>query len=602
MLTLYNGNTPVVLKYDDYHIRQLSNGLDELIFEVSVKDDDYKLIVEEAQIQDRGEQVYLVKQIDGGNDRAKVVCQIDVDPWRGAFFENYSNESATILQTLLQVRPEGWTVEDRSGISTRRTIPTSDTAQPYSVTAWQVVEAVCNMWDVRIRVDTAAKKLTVLNPKTYGSVGAFASRELNLRQLSYKGKSQGFVTRLYAEGADGLTFADINDGKNYVEDKTYKDVVVSAFWKDERYTDKNSLLEDARAKLSVMAKPQISYDCDIIDLAAIDPSRQWSQDMSMFARITLLDDTRGTAIEHQVVERWEYPYYPNKDKVVLSTQVPKIQTQVQTVINAIDNPTSVYNQIISATVQNQTNMITGNNGGYVVLHDSNGDGHPDELLIMDTPDINTAQELWRWNAAGLGYSRTGYNGTFITAWTMEGSFNADFITAGTIDAEIVRVINLIADKVISYTPDTTRRAEIVGGRMGYQGKTDSEDYVDLINLNANLVQGAAERFSGTVNLFQMETDGTYTSRALISSDSVFIGMNPLAIRLDPKDATGEAAAGNVYANHHIVLGAGKDTPDGTFAIGYFRDQFKNVELVTGLSFIDVNINGTTYKLLGKVAT
>jgi hypothetical protein len=185
---------------------------------------------------------------------------------------------------------------------------------------------------------------------------------------------------------------------------------------------------------------------------------------------------------------------------------------------------------------------------------------------------------------------------------MEGSFNADFITAGTIDAEIVRVINLIADKVISYTPDTTRRAEIVGGRMGYQGKTDSEDYVDLINLNANLVQGAAERFSGTVNLFQMETDGTYTSRALLSSDSVFIGMNPLAIRLDPKDATGEAAAGNVYANHHIVLGAGKDTPDGTFAIGYFRDQFKNVELVTGLSFIDVNINGTTYKLLGKVAT
>lgn len=180
--------------------------------------------------------------------------------------------------------------------------------------------------------------------------------------------------------------------------------------------------------------------------------------------------------------------------------------------------------------------------------------------------------------------------------------NASYMKTGILNAEEVQVINLIADKVLSYTPDTTKRTEIVGGRMGYQGKTDSDDYKDLINLNAILVQGAAESFSGAVNMFRMETDGTYVSRALLSSDSVLIGMNPLAIKLDPEDATGEVAAGNVYANHHIVLGPGSDTPDGTFAIGYFRDQQKNVEIVTGLSFIDVNINGTTYKLLGKVAT
>ena len=44
----------------------------------------------------------------------------------------------------------------------------------------------------------------------------------------------------------------------------------------------------------------------------------------------------------------------------------------------------------------------------------------DEQLIMDTADKKTARKLWRWNLNGLGYSKTGYNGTYDTAITMDG--------------------------------------------------------------------------------------------------------------------------------------------------------------------------------------
>lgn len=86
-------------------------------------------------------------------------------------------------------------------------------------------------------------------------------------------------------------------------------------------------------------------------------------------------------------------------------------------------------------INNATALITGNDGGYVILHDGDGDGYPDELLIMDTPDISTATKVWRWNQNGLGYSASGYSGTFGLAMTANGEIVADFITTGTLSAD-----------------------------------------------------------------------------------------------------------------------------------------------------------------------
>lgn len=89
-------------------------------------------------------------------------------------------------------------------------------------------------------------------------------------------------------------------------------------------------------------------------------------------------------------------------------------------------------------VERATKLITGNLGGFIVIHDSNNDGYPDELLIMDTDDISTATKVWRWNKNGLGYSSTGYSGTYGLAMTADGQIVANFITTGTMSANRVR--------------------------------------------------------------------------------------------------------------------------------------------------------------------
>ena len=90
-----------------------------------------------------------------------------------------------------------------------------------------------------------------------------------------------------------------------------------------------------------------------------------------------------------------------------------------------------------AAIAHATEMITGGLGGHVVMT-QNADGEPQEILIMDTDDINTAVNVIRMNQNGIGFSHNGYSGPFVSAWTIDGQFNADFIATGTLLANFIK--------------------------------------------------------------------------------------------------------------------------------------------------------------------
>lgn len=84
-----------------------------------------------------------------------------------------------------------------------------------------------------------------------------------------------------------------------------------------------------------------------------------------------------------------------------------------------------------------TKLIQGGLGGHVVFN-VNADGEPQEILIMDTDDIQTAVNVIRMNLNGIGFSTNGYNGPFTTAWTIDGHFVANFIDTGVLNANIIK--------------------------------------------------------------------------------------------------------------------------------------------------------------------
>lgn len=158
---------------------------------------------------------------------------------------------------------------------------------------------------------------------------------------------------------------------------------------------------------------------------------------------------------------------------------------------------------LQQAVVNATGWITGNNGGYVVFH-RNSSGQPDEILIMDTPDITTATKVWRWNQGGLGYSSNGYNGPYTAAITQDGAIVADFITAGTINAALVRIINLIADHVLSQTGDYS--TSIKAGDLTLTRKDGSKIF-NRVNIFVDQAAAATDQDFGYLKVSQGPVTG-----------------------------------------------------------------------------------------------
>ena len=149
----------------------------------------------------------------------------------------------------------------------------------------------------------------------------------------------------------------------------------------------------------------------------------------------------------------------------------KLQEAID-LIKTVDN-TSAITAAYTAAIDSATKAITGYSGGYVVLNPSL---NPQELLVMNNSNKNNATKLWRWNLGGLGYSKNGYNGTYQTAITMNGEIVADFITTGTLTANIIRagiLSSAYGDSYFNLESGLihTANAEIVGGSISIGGGT-----------------------------------------------------------------------------------------------------------------------------------
>ena len=132
-------------------------------------------------------------------------------------------------------------------------------------------------------------------------------------------------------------------------------------------------------------------------------------------------------------------------KSTLIDTISDTQREIESATEKVDRLPS----LMASAIQNATQLITGQSGGYVVLR-GDDTGHPYELLVMDAPTIDAAVNIWRWNVGGLGFSSHGYNGPYETAITADGAIVADFITSGTLVANIIKAGTLSSQDGSSY--------------------------------------------------------------------------------------------------------------------------------------------------------
>ena len=81
--------------------------------------------------------------------------------------------------------------------------------------------------------------------------------------------TRSLITRLYAYGKDGITFASINGNKEYVEDYSYSSEVRVGTLDASSISNPYQLLEFANMRLAQYAKPRISYVLSAMDLSVL---------------------------------------------------------------------------------------------------------------------------------------------------------------------------------------------------------------------------------------------------------------------------------------------------------------------------------------------
>lgn len=204
----------------------------------------------------------------------------------------------------------------------------------------------------------------------------------------------------------------------------------------------NQLREAARRYIEThnIGVPVVSLSLSFVQLE----QAQEYKDQALFERVELCDivnvqfENLGISATAKCIKTTYNVLLDRFESVDLGDAKTTIADTIVNQSIAVKEASKLVGSALQAAVENATSIITGNKGGYVVIRSSTGAKEPDEILIMDQPSIEEAVNVWRWNKSGLGYSSTGYNGPYGLAMTHDGSIVADFITAGSLDANIIK--------------------------------------------------------------------------------------------------------------------------------------------------------------------
>ncbi|MCX0405217.1 phage tail protein, partial [Clostridium perfringens] len=272
----------------------LESGDKTLSFYYPKKGKYYDEIVEEAYIRTKKDE-FVVKARELDEDYTKFECSLNLEELEGNIFDRFESVEQTITSALnLAVVGTGWTVKDNT-LKKRRTVRCTNKS------SLEIVREIKKVYRVDIVFNTLGKQIEVYEHLGEDK-GTYFIDSLNLIALQVQSDSRQYATRIIAEGKDGLSFSDINNGKNYVENYQYSRKVKTIYWKDERYTIKENLLEDARAKLEELSKPFRSYSASILNLAELNPRYSSILDFKLGDAINLISKKNKIKDKQRIVK------------------------------------------------------------------------------------------------------------------------------------------------------------------------------------------------------------------------------------------------------------------------------------------------------------
>ena len=191
-----------------------------------------------------------------------------------------------------------------------------------------------------------------------------------------------------------------------------------------------ALLQDlelqAQAYLNANSVPQVNY--------TLSASLEKITDIG--DTVYVVDERLGLTVMTNVIA---YTYDCILDKYVelqfgnfkntLSNLTTTIANQTQDMVN---EATSTIEVTLSQEIQDATNQIWGALGNSYCIYEG------DKILVVDSLPKETATNVIMINNGGIAFSQTGINGTFNSAWTIDGTMNMQNFNVINLTANMIK--------------------------------------------------------------------------------------------------------------------------------------------------------------------
>lgn len=263
----------------------------------------------------------------------------------------------------------------------------------------------------------------------------------NLKEITVDYDWSAVVTKLMPVGKDGLLLDDL-----YVSSETQYEIPFTKTVSFEqeisedyfKYEDGNvdeeayhqALIDDLR----LQAQTYVDENC--IPKVNYTLKANMEKITDVGDTVEVIDERLGISIVTHVLS---YVYDCILEKYVeveFGNAQPQLSNLLSNVQSNIDTAINENNQVITVTLSDELreaeDKIWNALGNSYCIYQGN------QILIVDALPKESAHNVIRINSAGIGFSQNGINGNFTTAWTIDGTFNAQAINVINFTADLIK--------------------------------------------------------------------------------------------------------------------------------------------------------------------
>lgn len=456
----------------------------EIEFEIldTVKKELYDLITEEGilKVEDEyGDEFFVINEIYKTSDSIRAIArQITIAETLDLFLEDVRPEKQNGAGALTHIFSNTTCTHE---IVVNSDISTISTAYYNRKAVYEALHDTDMSFQERWGGEVYRRQFNLhINNKVGSYRGVKIKSNKNLTGFEENTTKDTVCTRIYPKGFNGITIEE-----KYIDSENigmYKRPISRIYtFEDVKVRDENTgedeevfeTLEEAQEELKKRAKALFEedkvdlikayYTINHVDLRTTEEYKNYlATEMTCIGdEVDVEEETLGIDIRTRVVKRKYNILTKEREETELSNvglkrviTLPDLEKEIEKIPSAesfLEAAKEIATGLINAGIKNSHVVVRKN-----------------EILIMDTDDINTAQKVWRFNVNGLGYSSTGYHGEFGLAMTMDGSIVADFINVGILNANLIKagVIKSLNEKTWINMEDGTFS---FGGLLGFDG-------------------------------------------------------------------------------------------------------------------------------------